>query len=133
MSSMALTARQFHRSLIDFADMSKRREHALFVRVDIHIGRSIRYGSATTGAPGQPVRKGNLLKSYKRIGSVEAREIAHVSNSPYAHVIEHNKRGAVLRSPVGGFHSVKLTRLHWKLIVRQELNDIKRKIRIRHA
>jgi hypothetical protein len=47
------------------------------------------------------------------------------STAEYAPIIEDNRRGAVLRSRVGGFHSVKLTRNGWRRIVAYELAKVK--------
>ena len=84
-----------------------------------HAFRSIRYGSAVTGAPGQPVDTGALLASW--LLQFQSGWTA-IMFSPliYAPIIEDNHRGATLRSKVGGFHSVKLTRAGWQRVVRHE-------------
>ena len=86
---------------------------------------SIRDGSPITGAPGQPVVSGELRKSFKKTRS---RNLIRVfSTLFYAHFIEegvrerHHRQGLFhwtsnrkvigQRSTVGGFHSVKLTRV----------------------
>ena len=51
-----------------------------------------------------------------------------ISRLPYARIIEDNFRGAVIRSPFGGFHSVKLTNRGWHAIVAYELAIVKRAI-----
>jgi hypothetical protein len=96
------------------------RERTLYRRCCEHAAMSIVNGSPITGAPGQPVRFGDLKKSWRyRIRG--KRNFRIESDSPYAGVIEDNRRGARLHSKVGGFHSVKLTRLGWKRIVEYEL------------
>lgn len=91
------------------------------------IHESITVGSATTGAPGQPVDTGFLRASWTLTNFPESAEIA--TNVAYAPVIEHNLRTAYnpagklpprqtnadgssrrpVKSTVGGHHSVKLT------------------------
>ncbi len=82
---------------------------------------SIVEGSPVTGAPGQPVDTGNLKNSWQNIitGPLE-REI--VTNVVYAPDIEEgtrNGRNMTLRSQVGGFRSVALTRAGWQRLVTQ--------------
>jgi len=98
-----------------------------------HAERSIKFGSATTGAPGQPVRSGNLLRSFHQEGSKSAQDIFIVSRISYANIIENNFRRATLRSAVGGFHSVKITRVNFRWIVRHELAIVKEEVRMGHA
>jgi hypothetical protein len=113
----------FERQLIDIANRVNAKGRALVRNIDEHVGRSIMFGSGTTGAPGQPVDEGELLLSWHR----ENRgpwTTAWISRKPYAPIIEDNRRGATLRSKVGGFHSVKLTRHGFRAIVRHELNRL---------
>lgn len=87
--------------------------------VAAHVHRSIVTGSEVTAAPGQPVASGALRDSwklrYRSDGTAES-----TTDSPYAGIIEDNERGATLRSSVGGFHSVKLTRAGFSAIVEHE-------------
>lgn len=92
------------------------REQRLQELVAQDVFNSVRDGSTITGAPGQPVDTGELYKSWKK-RKVGRREWLIESDSPYAGVIEENRRGAKLRSSVGGFHSVKLTRLGYSRLV----------------
>lgn len=108
--------------------------------------QSIVEGSPLTGAPGQPVDTGNLRASWQRLidGPLEQRI---VTNVVYAPAIEDGIRhGEVvgigpddatdrikspdtpltLRSAVGGFHSVKLTRAGWPAIVRAAVAEVTR-------
>jgi len=97
----------------------------LIQRVNNHVERSLRFGSHVTGAPGQPVKTRFLLESYIRGGSLATGVISHSFTAPYASIIEHNARGATLRSKVGGWHSVKLTRLGFNRIVDYEATKMK--------
>lgn len=81
--------------------------------------RSITIGSAITGAPGQPVDTGALIASY--LIEWQGPWYAEItSDLPYAHIIEAGI-GAygplILRSKVGGWHSLKLTAAGWPRIV----------------
>lgn len=100
------------------------REEELFRRVVAHVGRSIMYGSNVTGAPGQPVDTGALLASWRKGGDEEAQIVRWFTELYYAPIIEDNWRGATLRSSVGGFHSVKLTRIAFYRIVHYELRQM---------
>jgi hypothetical protein len=108
----------------DFAALVEQRYADLYENTAAHVGRSIISGSHITGAPGQPFKDGDLIKSWRRYAAGRW-GIRWVSTSPYAHVIEYNLRGATLRSKVGGFHSVTLTRLMWPRIVQYELNKLR--------
>lgn len=119
---MSLTFRQ---QLDVFVADTRLKEEVLFTRVVDHVGRSITVGSAVTGAPGQPVKTGRLLRSWRKHGSLVNRLVTWAShNVPYATIIEENLRGAMLRSKVGGFHSVELTKRNFPLLVRYELSQI---------
>jgi hypothetical protein len=92
------------------------------------IEKSIKFGSGLTGAPGQPVDTGYLRNSW--ISSFPAPMLWQIeTNASYAPVVEEGglvSRGRSggfsggtyrLRSEVGGFHSVKLTRTGFTRIV----------------
>lgn len=111
----------FTEQMQKFIRKAQSRERTVYQRSVEHAFRSVRYGSAVTGAPGQPVDTGELLASWE-LRSKGRREAIMVSDLPYADIIEENRRGATLRSKVGGFHSVRLTRLAWRRIVRYELS-----------
>jgi hypothetical protein len=100
------------------------RTKAVRLSVATKVHESITVGSATTGAPGQPVDTGFLRASWTIVHSGDLSEIA--TNVAYAPVIEHNLRTAynsagkmpekdkglsrrAVKSTVGGYHSVKLT------------------------
>lgn len=83
--------------------------------------RSIQYGSSITGAPGQPVREGDLLASW--VLAIQSETRARIfTMSPYA---ESNEDGIarpgggpyIQRSSVGGRWSVRKTIDGWPLIV----------------
>jgi hypothetical protein len=110
----------FEQDMARFLSKVHSRERTLYRRCCEHVAMSVINGSPITGAPGQPVALGHLKRSWKyRIQG--KRRFRIESDSPYAGVIEDNRRGARLRSKVGGFHSVKLTKLGWKRIVDYEL------------
>ena len=92
------------------------RARTVFTNVAAATKFSVTDGSAITGAPGQPVDTGNLKGSWQLTfpgpwrADIMATGVAP-DGTPvgYASVIEHNLRGATLRSAVGGHHSVALT------------------------
>lgn len=110
----------FQQQMDRFIQKTRAREAALYEGVQEHVGRSIKFGSAVTGAPGQPVKSGDLLGSWRR-DRRGVRFVRWTSDLIYAGIIEDNRRGAQLRSKVGGFHSVKLTRAGFRAIVSHEL------------
>lgn len=114
----------FSAQLNGIVDKTRRQEAELYRGCVNHAFRSIRFGSKVTGAPGQPVDTQALLDSW--VLKYEAGRQAYAESSLfYAPIIEDNKRGAQLRSKVGGFHSVKLTRVGWNRIVQYELQNVK--------
>jgi hypothetical protein len=96
------------------------RHRSVFVGVCTAVHDSIVNGSAVTGAPGQPVDSGNLKASWVP-EFVDANTFQTTTNVEYAPIIEHNLRGATLRSSVGGFHSVALTVAGFDRIVASEV------------
>lgn len=116
----------FDRDLNRFALKLDARTKAVFLSVAAKVHQSITVGSATTGAPGQPVDTGFLRNSWTLVQGPVMAEIA--TNVAYAPVIEHNLRSAYdakgvrnerknpngsyrapIKSTVGGHHSVKMT------------------------
>jgi hypothetical protein len=114
---------RFAADLKAFAEKARRRSRELATNVTDHVETSIKVGSPVTGAPGQPVESGALLNSWHRQAEGPFRA-AIVSESPYADSIETNERGAALRSSVGGFHSVALTRAGFENVVEHELGKL---------
>jgi hypothetical protein len=114
---MSVSFQRQMQKIIQGTDDKARR---LLDNIDAHVGRSIMYGSPVTGAPGQPVDKGELLESWVRLKRGKF-AVAWISRKFYAPIIEDNWREAQLRSKVGGFHSVKMTRHGFPALVRYEL------------
>ncbi len=98
---------------------------AVFVGVATETLNSIVEGSAITGAPGQPVDTGNLKASW-HLGFESATSALISTNVEYAPYIEDGiGRGPMtLRSAVGGFHSVALTRMGFQKIVDSEVAKV---------
>jgi hypothetical protein len=96
---------------------------ALFVGTTTEVQRSIVEGSEITGAPGQPVDTGALKASWIP-EFVSESEWQTTTNLDYAPIIEDNLRGATLRSPVGGFHSVKRTVAGFPRIVEHVAREV---------
>jgi hypothetical protein len=109
----------------------------LFVAIATHAHRSAQEGSPVTGARGQPVQSGNLRLSIQlefptptsaRISTnvIYARDIEDgVRLARSGQVTGSTSQRLVLRSPVGGFHSFRLTRMHLPEIVAFETARLK--------
>lgn len=114
----------FANDLAAFTAKVEARQRAVFVNTAVAVKDSITVGSAVTGAPGQPVDTGNLLNSWQLM--FPTADVAEITtNTEYAPAIEEGmgKDGPMtLRSAVGGFHSVALTRAGFDLLV----NDVVR-------
>jgi hypothetical protein len=94
---------------------TKKAAHRAFVTATETVHLSIVDGHPITGAPGQPIQSGDLWDSF--VPSFLSRYLwQDVTNLIYAPIIE-DAIGITLRSPVGGFHSVKMTRSAWQRIV----------------
>ena len=102
----------FSGDLRAFKDLVLRRQRGVFVGTMNELHRSVTEGSEITAAPGQPVDTGALKASWQEtfpeewVGQTATGLI-------YAPIIEDGvgPYGDIqLRSEVGGFHSVKLTR-----------------------
>jgi hypothetical protein len=109
----------FQKQLTKVGARNTARVRRQLVEVTQEVQRSVVEGSELTGAPGQPVDTGTLRASW--VGRFVDRARWELStNVEYAPHIENggNARGPfTLRSAVGGFHSVKLTRASWGKIV----------------
>lgn len=102
-----------------FAAKVKRRQQALLVGTVELLHTSIKDGHALTGAPGQPIDISTLYNSWQ-VTFPGANTAQTATNLVYAKPIEDGigKFGPLtLRSKVGGFHSVKLTRAAWPKVV----------------
>jgi hypothetical protein len=94
----------------------------VFVNVVAATHTSITDGSAVTGAPGQPVDTGALKASWQLEYDTPTSALIS-TNIAYAEGIENGigPHGPLtLRSAVGGFHSVALTRAGFANIVADE-------------
>lgn len=88
------------------------------------VHESVQTGSPITGAPGQPVDTGFLRASWQL--SFPSKDVAEIStNTEYAEAIENGvgPHGPMtVKSPVGGFNSVALTRMNFDRLVDHVLN-----------
>ena len=112
----------------NFINVLRAKQLRVHLEVANRIHASITHGSATTGAPGQPVQSGNLINSWKVIRISPF--LTQVSTGViYAPAIEDGVGGATgtslqVRSEVGGFHSVKMTRAGFQDLV----NEVARQV-----
>lgn len=114
---------------------TKRRDVVLSVVRKVK--QSVVEGSSVTGSPGQPVQTGFLKGSWDDFEEADWIWLV-ATNAEYAPSIEDGLQepyeradGTVvtpspmtLRSEVGGFHSVKLTRAGFEKIVREALREV---------
>lgn len=117
----------FGDDLLKFAEKVERRGKAVFAGSVVAVHDSVTEGSEITGAPGQPVDTGALLASWQ-ITFPEEWVGQTTTAQVYAPGIEDGigPYGAItLRSDVGGFHSVKLTRSSWDRIVESEARKVR--------
>lgn len=94
------------------------RSREVFLGVAMAAHESVVEGSPITGAPGQPVDTGNLKTSWQL--AIEGDQALITTNVVYAPQIEDGTRAGralTLRSPTGGFHSVRLTIAGFQRIV----------------
>lgn len=93
--------------------------------------QSIVHGSRLTGAPGQPVELGDLLRSWG-VSFPSPTSVQVSSDSPYARPNEDGVRAGgkpyVQRSARGGRHSVRLTRRGLDKLVGQAAENVKRTV-----
>jgi len=104
----------------------RNREEDCFLNICDHVEMSVLVGSPVTGAPGQPIKSGDLINSWKKEVNLRQRTGTFTSECPYAEIIETNARGAQLRSEVGGFHSVAMTLAAMNRIIAFEAERIGR-------
>lgn len=117
----------FETDLLTWVGKVESRSLEVFSGVAEECERSIRYGSAITGAPGQPVSTGFLRASWQHLRP--AAWLAEIfTNTAYAPVIEEDLKSAFnphgkmpdktiekgggtrrIKSTVGGHHSLKMT------------------------
>ena len=119
----------FSDDLNKFTVKVEARTKDVFVQTAAHAHRSIQTGSATTGAPGQPVDTGNLKASWQ-LNFVAPLVAEITTNVEYARSIEdgisyaHGGTPLTLRSAVGGFHSVAQTIAGINNIVEEETRKV---------
>ncbi len=114
----------FQTDIARFVTKIEHRQALIFFDVADALHNSIKEGDPTTGSPGQPVQESDLINSW------QARHLEPFlfQTSPgmvYARGIEEGAREdasgqlrqLTLRSDVGGFHSVKITRIGFPKLV----------------
>lgn len=120
----------FSDDLRAFREKVLQRSRDVFVGATGDLHESVTEGSPVTGAPGQPVDTGNLKASWQQTFPEEWQSLV-ATNVEYAPAIEEGIQEPyttadgtevvpgpmTLRSEVGGFHSVKLTRAAWPRVV----------------
>lgn len=108
-----------------FAAKVEARTMATFVNTAVLVQESVVDGSPVTGAPGQPVDTGALRASWQL--TFPGATVAEVATAvEYAPAIEAGigPHGPMtLRSAVGGFHSVALTRSSFDRVVEHALKQ----------
>lgn len=114
----------FADSVTRFVAKVDAKHQAAFVGIATEVHRSIVEGSEITGAPGQPVDTGALKASWVP-EFLSDHEFQTTTKLDYAPIIEHNLRGAQLRSSVGGFHSVAATIAGFDRIVAHAVAAVK--------
>jgi hypothetical protein len=111
---------RFADQLRAFAAKAERITRDTFVNTTTEVQRSVVEGSEVTGAPGQPVDTGTLKNSFTPEFTSDS-TWQTTTNLAYAPYIEDGVRPdgvtLTLRSAVGGFHNVKLTRAGWERII----------------
>lgn len=111
-----------------WTEKAKGREQQLFDGVVDAAFASIVEGSPVTGAPGQPVAEGGNAKLKlsweKEIIGTEAVIATPVDYAPDVEDGLRNGKPMNLESPVGGFHSVKLTVAGFERIVADEVRKL---------
>jgi len=147
--------KSFSRQLTEWVIDVNKRFAVCEAGIKAHVFHSVVNGSPVTGAPGQPVDSGVLIMSWKRSDGIPLQPPSAVAAATksmagkknhrftdvmifsdplnfvdkgegyYAPVVEHNLYNYNLRSPVGGFHSVKLTVSNADRIFAAELEKAK--------
>ena len=109
----------FAGDLDKFSAKLEKRGRAIFLGSSTEVKRSITDGSAVTGAPGQPVQIGHLKRSWQLTfpAAWRSRIATKVAYAPPIELGVGQFGPLTLRSSVGGFHSVALTRAGWGRIV----------------
>ena len=118
---------------------TQKRLVTVHARAAFAVRDSVVSGSSETGAPGQPIDTGNLRGSWQ-LTHPEPMLARLTTNVSYAPAIEEGMNNSVtsgrsggsigspmtLRSEVGGFHSVKLTRINFQKVVDKIVKEVAR-------
>src|SRR4051812_21682974 len=123
-----MSATTFQRQMSNFVGKAQRNVTAVYRGAAKGALNSIKYGSPITGAPGQPVEKGDLRESWVMEQRTESSAFIY-TDSPYA---QSNEDGIArpgggpyeLRSAEGGRWSVRKTRLGFRALVRYVADTI---------
>jgi len=110
----------FGQDLRLFVDKLDNRLEEVFTGTTEEVLRSVTFGSEITGAPGQPVDTGTLQGSFPANARREGWIWETFTKLEYGPPIEEGVGPygpLTLRSKVGGFHSVAMTRAGWNSIV----------------
>jgi hypothetical protein len=114
--------------LRSIGEKARRHYNAVFQRLPDLALNSIRDGSPLTGAPGQPVGRGELRDSWTR-SDIAPGEVLLSTRLPYARQEEDGISYAHGGEPIqqhagsGGPHSVKLTAAGMQRLVDQAVDD----------
>lgn len=118
----------FGEDVARWAEKATRQDQAVFERSVDLVKESIVAGSAVTGAPGQPIGADGGAELRNSWTSTIQGDVGTVStDADHAPTVEAGARlgrALTLRSPVGGFHSVKLTRAGWPRLVEQAVKEV---------
>lgn len=104
----------------------------IFLHVANGMHNSVVKGSKVTGSPGQPVAQkfGGTLKNSWQLAFLDLFLASTTTPIIYARAIEEQVdlrtgKQLQLRSEVGGFHSVKLTRAGYQKLVRAAAREVR--------
>ena len=117
----------FHGDIRRFIRLTENRQVQIHREVGVAIHRSIVLGDPATGSPGQPVDEGALKGSWqkKRLAKLLTQSTSNAAHArPIEEGIGRGGRPMTLRSKVGGFHSVKLTRAGFPKLVRNAFKKV---------
>ena len=121
-------ADNWERAIDRFEAKVQRRLIEVHAKVAFALRDSVVFGSPVTGSPGQPVDTGNLRASWQL--SFPSLLLARlVTSAVYAEAIENGVGPSgpmVLKSPVGGFHSVRMTRTGFQKLVDKIVREVAR-------
>ena len=125
-----MATQEWEKAIDAFERKIEKRTKEIFVKTTEELRDSMVFGSAVTGAPGQPVDTSNLkndwLAGAKFAGAWFWRMTTNVE---YAQAIEEGvgPSGPMqLQSPVGGFHSRKMTVAGFQKLVDKVVREVVR-------